>query len=768
MSRLSPRALAIALVLLVVLDVLLYLPLTPYVPWDFRLPDRTLMGFDQYVQSLKANERVRIAVVGSSIMWGGFADPDDTLSSWMTRDYREQGRNVQAFNLGMNGARANDLYTLTASLTSARAVDMILLNFDYHFFNDNVPFEWRYPELKSKVASWAPASVDDTLVARIPASEPPTPTIETRLSTALSRVWKLYAERDYLDAIVFGGVPRTEFGKWAATLGYQIRGRPWYRKKPASRLPLRELKTQYAVEPFTNDDIYIQYLAALLLKAQHDDVPVVVFAGPLNTALLDKYRLWDRAAYARNVAFVRQLVESRGGGFLDLTASVPGSELGDTHHPLSAGYRRLASELIARIDPLVRELESTRGTVNATSISQTTTLSPPPPLTGAIPWDFRMPSTTLLGFDEFVAHMRTHEGVRIATVGDSLVWGGHTSPPETLASWMTRGYRAKKRKVEAFNFGMARANSNELYNLSAALTSQRAVDLILLNFNYRFYANGVPLQWMRPQLRDKVLDWAPLSPDDPLIANQPDPPPSLETTAAYETKLRRWLGTFARPSDRVYKKKPASALPIAATRQQFLAVQPLSENDIYMRYLIELIRKANRDGVRVVVFTGPLDVGFLRRYKMWDRAAYNANIARVRSIVRREGAGFIDLTNTIPGANLGDTHHPLSAGYKAMAALLIPKIDTIVRQLEASRTAGARTGASATVDASAAEGASATATATGGGDRCCPSARSPSRSSSRSCSRSTGSCRNASARSSSQSPRTSSICTPHTHPCCSR
>jgi lysophospholipase L1-like esterase len=89
-------------------------------------------------------------------------------------------------------------------------------------------------------------------------------------------------------------------------------------------------------------------------------VPVVVFAGPVDEQLLDGQRIWDRAEYERNLAFVKQYVEARGGTFLDYTRAVPGENLIDSHHPMATGYEKLASAIASDLAPLARSIEASK------------------------------------------------------------------------------------------------------------------------------------------------------------------------------------------------------------------------------------------------------------------------------------------------------------------------------------------------------------------------------------------------------------------------
>jgi len=355
--RVRPRALVFALGFLVLLDLVLRMPLALPLPDDFRLPNRTTMGYEEFVAQMGRDDNVRIAVVGDSIVWGGFAEPWDTLSAHLDDLYEKQGRPVSAYNLGMNGAHANDLMPLVADLVEERAADVVLLNFDMRFYADGSVVR-RYPELYEKAASTLASAPADLLATG--ASEPATQTLEQRIDAAVSRVWRLYAMRDYLAAALFGDRPASALNHRMNRLRADLFGPPLYGKKPPSRLPLKDIREAFAVPELTEDNTQIRYLTSTLDLAREAGVAVVVFAGPADSKLLDSLDLWDRAAYEANLARVRRIVESHGGVFYAYTDAVPGALIGDSHHPLGAGYEALAEAIARDIDPLVSRAESDR------------------------------------------------------------------------------------------------------------------------------------------------------------------------------------------------------------------------------------------------------------------------------------------------------------------------------------------------------------------------------------------------------------------------
>lgn len=355
--RVRPRALVFALGFLVVLDLLLRLPLPYPLPSDFRLPNRTTMGYDQYVAAMRRDPNVRIAVLGDSIVWGGFAERWETLSAQLQKRYRAQDRAASVYNLGMNGAHANDMLPVIADLSGRHAVDVIAVNLDMRFYNEPRVFR-RYPELyRTAASSLASVPADLMTTGAATATAPP---LEKRLTDVVARVWRLYALRDYLAAALFGDRPASALNHRVNRLRADVFGPPLYGKKSPSSLPLAEVKKAFSVPPLTADNVNMRYLTAALDAAREAGVRVVVFAGPVDSVLLDKLDLWDRASYEANLARVREIVESHGASFYAYTDSVPGKLISDSHHPLGAGYAVLAEAMQPDLELLLKAAETRR------------------------------------------------------------------------------------------------------------------------------------------------------------------------------------------------------------------------------------------------------------------------------------------------------------------------------------------------------------------------------------------------------------------------
>gem|GEM_PF-4301800 len=336
-----PRAWIFAATALVALDIALRIFGVPALPRDFRLPDRTLMGFDGFVAQMARSPRLRVACIGDSVMHGGgTSDPAGAIPAHLD----------DAYNLGMTGAHANDMLPLVALLAHRKAADAVVIDFDYRFYRGETVTD-RYPDLYEKAAAeGALDSVDETLAR----GHTRTLTTVERFDRAVASIWRLYAVRDHLTAWMFGERPKRALNLLVRDLRAKAIGARVYNKRAPSALPYAELRKAFDVRPFADDNVDLRYLAATVRVATRADIPIVVFAGPLDRAALDRERVVDWARYEENLAFVRRLVEGEGGVFVDLTDAVPSELLMDTHHPMSEGNRVVAEALAKILAPLLR------------------------------------------------------------------------------------------------------------------------------------------------------------------------------------------------------------------------------------------------------------------------------------------------------------------------------------------------------------------------------------------------------------------------------
>jgi hypothetical protein len=358
-----PRAIVFAAIFLVAFDIALRLINPVWFPADFRIPDRTLVGYDRFVESMKRDPGVRIAVVGDSVTYGSFTLPEGTLSAHMSQVYGSQGRRVSAYNFGLSGAHLIDLLPVVAKIADKHAADVIVLQFDPRFASAHESVHRRYPTLYDDVPDWGP--LRGSPLIHIGEKPSATPGFEERVSNLADQASALYGDREYLAAALLGDLPSPAIDRGINRLRSALSGKALYGKRARASLRFGNIRRTYDIPPYTADNTHIKLLVATLDMARSRGVPVVVVSGPVDSDLLNDEKLWDPVAYRANLDVVRSLAQGHGATFVDMTYAVPSALLHDTHHPLSAGYRTMAVKLAVAMDPIVRSAEASRGVGSA-------------------------------------------------------------------------------------------------------------------------------------------------------------------------------------------------------------------------------------------------------------------------------------------------------------------------------------------------------------------------------------------------------------------
>lgn len=357
MKRLRPFV--IAAVLLVLLDLVFRSPLMPWFPSDYRMPRISTIGYTQYLDWMASRDTVRIAVVGDSVIQGIAVERDGTLPAQWDALYAAEKAPVDVFNFGISAAHAEDLYPVVATIANRRAADMVVVYFDYPFYEDvETPYSGRYPELwdPDVVGGFAPHA-DEPLV------DPSRAVVGTlapdaRIGAAVGRVWSLYGQREYINAVLFDGTP-SGWLKYHVNFQY---GRfsflpQWIKLRP-DQFDADNLAAMWQTTRLTEENIQLTYLRFAVEKAAAEDLPLVLVWGPVNDEVVAEYDLVDPDDYEANRELVRSIVERNGGTFVDMAKGFPQEDLADSVHPFKSGYtfmaHRLATELAPQIEAILR------------------------------------------------------------------------------------------------------------------------------------------------------------------------------------------------------------------------------------------------------------------------------------------------------------------------------------------------------------------------------------------------------------------------------
>lgn len=358
-ARRVARSLGVALALLVLLDVVLRSPLYPAgFPEDFRIPKDTLMGYDSFTEWIAQQDGVRVAMLGDSVVEGHISKRGQTLPARLDDVYDRDDRDVHVYNLALRGAHSNDLFAVAADLSSAGAVDLLVVQFNYIYYGNDERFTEHYPELFAGIEDLSPYSRAELESLGTSFEEPAEP---GPLERAVEATWRLYRERDHIDAVAFGGRPALAVERAVLDFGRAAADQPGARRFEPGELDPDNLERYFGSGLFANDNPHVRFLGMLVRKAVMDGVPVVVFNNPLYFEGLEYWDALDRSIYDENVAAVRMLVESNGGMWVDLAEDFPQEYMLDTVHLLPEGAEFAAERLAEEVEPVVATLERKAG-----------------------------------------------------------------------------------------------------------------------------------------------------------------------------------------------------------------------------------------------------------------------------------------------------------------------------------------------------------------------------------------------------------------------
>lgn len=355
MRRLRPFA--IAVLILIVLDIVLRSSLLPWFPDDYRMPRVSTIGYTQYLEWMQQRDTVRIAVVGDSVIQGIAVERDGTLPAQWDALYAARNEPVDVFNFGISAAHAEDFYPVVATIANRKAADMVVVYFDYPFYEaDAKPYSGRYPELwdPAVVGSFEPHTgeplVDPTR------SDPGTLTLDARIGQKVCDLWAFYGERDYVNAVLFDGTP-SSWLKYHVNYQYgRFSFLPQWVKLRTDQFDEKNLHDMWKTPLLTEDNVQLTYLRLAIEKAAAEDLPFVLVWGPINEAVVAEYDLIDPADYEANRTLVRELVQRNGGTFVDMADGFPQADLADSVHPFESGYAFMADRLTEELAPAIDDL----------------------------------------------------------------------------------------------------------------------------------------------------------------------------------------------------------------------------------------------------------------------------------------------------------------------------------------------------------------------------------------------------------------------------
>jgi hypothetical protein len=191
-------------------------------------------------------------------------------------------------------------------------------------------------------------------------SEVATPGAEYLIDAAVSRIWRLYGERDTINAVLFDGTPSSWLKYHVNYQQGRFRYLPIWVKLRPDQFDETVLRATWQTPRLTLENTQLTYLRMACEKAAAEDVPFVLLWGAINHEVVEAYGLVDPADYDANRDLVRRMVEDSGGRFIDLDEGFPPELIADSVHPFAEGYGWMAERLYGELGAVIDALETAR------------------------------------------------------------------------------------------------------------------------------------------------------------------------------------------------------------------------------------------------------------------------------------------------------------------------------------------------------------------------------------------------------------------------
>ncbi|MDI6711205.1 MAG: GDSL family lipase [Bacillota bacterium] len=328
-----------------------------------RLPNKFILIHKEFPAALRYIERhrgdydVNVVMLGDSIVWGAGLGVrgDQTISAYLEDELarRLPGRKVRVWNLGIPGSEPGDMYFALRRVERLQP-DAVVADFNIIFYNpksiaDPVAFDWLYLDY-----GITPESIPEV---RAVWDRP----LGDRVADFLAMRWRLYREREWINALLFKEYPRQRFANGVkALVNRALNGAPASAPAPApggKRWYEQDWKAQLARVAFMYDPAPLDpahnaacgFTAAALRHLKERGMPALVFKPDHNEAMLGK--LASAPGFRANVAALDGLLRESGVPYLDMEGRVPSDFFADHVHLTAEGNRVVARELAAALVP---------------------------------------------------------------------------------------------------------------------------------------------------------------------------------------------------------------------------------------------------------------------------------------------------------------------------------------------------------------------------------------------------------------------------------
>ncbi|MGE3315105.1 MAG: hypothetical protein AB7O26_08295, partial [Planctomycetaceae bacterium] len=302
-------------------------------PADYRIPFSSSEDYWLYRRFIQSSlQSDRVVLIGDSVIWGEYVAEDDSLSRYLS----EQSESGEFVNGGVSGAHPLALQGLVRDYARELVGRPVILHFNPLWMSSRE----RDLQVDSEVQFNHPRLAPQVFPT-IPAYHAP---FNERLGNVIHRYSAYHDCMAHLSISRWGG---QNLYNWSLEHPYE---NP-FRKPTTEAEGLRHNQLSWTARGIRPQEFpWVEMETSLQWRAFRETVELVrsrgnklfVIAGPLNEHLLTDA---SRARYRVLMGTIQDWLEQHDVPFV-APETLPSTDYADTSHPLPAGYRRLAAEIV--------------------------------------------------------------------------------------------------------------------------------------------------------------------------------------------------------------------------------------------------------------------------------------------------------------------------------------------------------------------------------------------------------------------------------------
>ncbi|PKM83136.1 MAG: hypothetical protein CVU89_03140 [Firmicutes bacterium HGW-Firmicutes-14] len=363
-TALTPRAVAAALLFIVILDlaVRLYWANLFNDPGSMRLVNQEFETLYALKEEIRKTEGFKVVFAGDSQTYGSAVkNGSETIPGHLERELRERmpGQKVKVFNFSFKGYGMSENFFIINSVLQDD-VDLVIYNFSTGWLSREKTLEY---DNVVQLSDSYPGHEDTFEKLGINYSVSLREKLRYRAKLAVMRIWSLYLHRADIAKMIFGKPVREKITdlQMAVTnpeeaeikkAEEQRLYKQWYEKDWEKLLGDVDYKIgKLNVNPYNPQMIFYRMILDELNK---HEVPALIYNSPQNTAMLEKYYDFDEILFNNGLDAIHEVTEQQGEyvTHLNFTRLVPDRHFSDTIHLNSDGNRLVAHELADNIEKM--------------------------------------------------------------------------------------------------------------------------------------------------------------------------------------------------------------------------------------------------------------------------------------------------------------------------------------------------------------------------------------------------------------------------------